>query len=207
MRQHARLQQGLLRSPVSPRAGRAEIAALRAWGGRFAPELLHAQEDGTAFLVERIRPGTPALDVGAEEVARLLQGLHVIPPAAVPSLETVVRARLVTAASHVTDRRLAWASGALGRLAAAARPPVLLHGALRPATLLRCARRRLCAVEPSPCAGDAAYDAACWIHADGMPGRRARFEALSATTDRERARLRDWCGVVAVHGAPLPMPR
>ena len=51
--------------------------------------------------------------------------------------------------------------------------------------------------------GDPLYDAASWIHGNGGPGRRARFDGLAAALALdagERARLRDWCGVVAVHG-------
>ena len=69
--------------------------------------------------------------------------------------------------------------------------------------ILHCDRRGVCAIDPLVAAGDALYDAAYWIHATGRPGRRARFNALSdaLTLDRgSRARLRDWCGVIAVHG-------
>jgi streptomycin 6-kinase len=161
-------------------------------------------------VVERIRPGTPAPDAEVDEVVRLLQGLHVVPPAEVPSLEAVVGERLA-AAANVTAQRLGWAAVALERLAAEAPSPVLLHGSLGPGAVLRCARRGLCAVAPTPCAGDAAYDAAWWIHADGKAGRRARFEALAAalsvTTGCDRTRLRDWCGVVAIHGTSPSVPR
>lgn len=205
-------REAVLRRPSSTQAGRVEIAALRAWEGRCTPGLLAAEEDGTALLLERIRPGTPAVDAAADEVARLLHGLHVAPPPGMPPLELVVRERLAAAAPRITAQRLGWAQQAMERLAADAPPPVLLHGSLGPAALLRCARRGLCAVAPSPCAGDAAYDAAWWVHADGAPGRRARFEALAAAlheaTGRGRARLRDWCGVVAVHGtSEAPAPR
>jgi len=199
--------EAVLRHPSSPQAGRAEIVALRAWDGRCTPGLLAAEEDGTALLLERIRPGTPALDAGPEEVARMLRGLHVVPPPGVPPLDVVVRERLAAAAAHVTVQRLAWARQAVERLAAGAPPPVLLHGSFGPDAVLRCARRGLCAVAPSPCAGDPAYDAAWWIHGGGAPGRRARFAALAEAADADPVRLRDWCGVVAVHGACLPPRR
>jgi streptomycin 6-kinase len=66
--------------------------------------------------------------------------------------------------------------------------------------VVRCNRRVLCAIDPIPCAGDPAYDAATWVHAGGRPGRRARFDELSHATGLDAERLRDWCGVVAVHG-------
>ena len=190
----------VLRLPPSPARGREEIAALRAWGGRFAPDLLELDDVGTGFLLERIRPGTPAVDASAEEVAEVLRALHVAPPDGLPPLDAVVRDRLGQAEGSVTPQRLAWARAALEGLAADAPTPVLLHGALDAAALLRCARRGLCAVGASPCVGDPAYDAAYWIHAGGSPGRRARFDALADATGLDRRRLRDWCGVVAVHG-------
>ncbi|MGZ8687940.1 MAG: aminoglycoside phosphotransferase family protein [Gaiellaceae bacterium] len=192
--------EAVLRLPPSVARGRQEIAALRAWDGRFAPELLEVDDDGVGFLLERIRPGRPALDVGAAEVAELLAGLHVLPPDGLPSLARAVRARLNRAAGSVTPQRLAWARTALERLSVDAPSPVLLHGRFDEHALVRCDRRGLCALAPAPCAGDPAYDAACRIHAGGRSGRRARFDALADATGLDRARLRDWCGVVAVHG-------
>lgn len=198
-------REAILRTPPSPEAGRVEIVALRAWEGRFAPDLLDADETGTALLLERIYPGTPAPGAAAEELAICLRGLHVSPPTGVPPLDPLVREQL--AAATGTAQRLAWAHAAIERLATSAPEPVLLHGALGPSTLLRCARRGLCAVGPHPCAGDAAFDTACWIHAHGAPGRRARFEALAHATGGDRARLRDWCGLVAVLAASFPRHR
>jgi len=192
--------EAVLRLPPSVARARQEIAALRAWDGRFAPELLEVCDEGVGFLLERIRPGEPAVDAVGAEVADVLDGLHVAPPDGLPSLAVVVRARLGQAQGSVTPQRHAWAGAALERLAAGAPPPVLLHGAFDPAALLRCARRGLCAVGASPCVGDPAYDAACWIQAGGRPGRRARFDALADAAGLDRRRLRDWCGVVAVHG-------
>ncbi len=192
--------EAVLRLAPSSARGREELAALRAWSGRFAPALLEAEEDGTAFLLERIRPGEPALDVGAAEVAEVLAGLHVAPPDGLPSLAGAVRARLNQAEGSVTPQRLAWAWTALERLSADGPRPVLLHGSFDEHALVRCDRRGLCAVGASPCVGDPAYDAACWIHAGGRPRRRARFDAVADATGLDRRRLRDWCGVVAVHG-------
>ena len=80
---------------------------------------------------------------------------------------------------------------------------MLVHGDFDERNILRCGRRGVCAIDPLVAAGDPLYDAAYWIHGTGRPGRRARFNALSDALglDRdERARLRDWCGVIAVHG-------
>ena len=189
-----------LSSPWARGAG--ELSALRAWDGRGAPSVLRADEGAGALLLERIRPGSPAEDAGAEDVAQLLSLLHVEPPAALPQLDAIVRERLGRAVAEGRARgpRVEWAWAALTRLSAESRAAALVHGDLGPRSVVRCARRGLCAIEPLPCSGDPAYDAASWIHANGRPGRRARFEALADATGLDRSRLRDWCGVIAVHG-------
>lgn len=182
--------------------GAAELSALRAWGGRGAPMVLRADQEAGAVLVERIRPGSPAADATAEDVASLLSLLRVEPPAGLPPLEAIVRERLArtVAGQRARGPRATWAWEALSRRSADSPAATLVHGSLGHQSLVRCARRGLCAIDPVPCAGDPAYDAATWIHANGRPGRRARFEALADATGLDRTRLRDWCGVIAVHG-------
>lgn len=179
-----------------------ELSALRAWDGRGAPAVLRADEDAGIVLLERIRPGSPAADASAEDVAALLSLLRVEPPAALPPLDAIVRERVerAVAEERAQGPRVEWAWAALTRLSADAPAAALVHGDLDHRNLVRCARRGLCVIDPLPCAGDPAYDAAAWIHANGRPGRRARFEALADATDLDRSRLRDWCGVIAVHG-------
>ena len=87
---------------------------------------------------------------------------------------------------------------ALARLARDAQPAVLLHGVLDERSILRCANRILS--QSTRCIGDAAYDAAFWIRANGRPGRRTRFDALAGELRLDPSRLRDWCGVITVHG-------
>ena len=102
-----------------------------------------------------------------------------------------------------SPKRLGWARDALARLEEKPPPAVLVHGDFDERNILRCARRGICAIDPLVAAGDPLYDAAYWIHGTGRPGHRARFNALSDALDLdrdERARLRDWCGVIAVHG-------
>jgi streptomycin 6-kinase len=187
--------------PPSARRGDA-LLALRTWNGRGAPAVLEFDEERGAILLERVSPGTKAVDATAAEAARLIEVLGVDPPAGLPPLDEVVRRRIDAAEreSRASRPRVAWARKALERLGQAGSRTLLVHGAFDERNLLRCHRRALCAIDPSPSAGDSAYDAACWIHANGRTGRRARFDALASELELDRERLRDWCGVIAVHG-------
>jgi len=179
-----------------------EIASLRAWAGGPAPRLLEADASRGATLLERVVPGTQAVDSSAEDVARLLERMHVPAPPTLPALDEIVRQR-IDRAEQVrlsSPRRLAWARQALERLSLDPPASVLVHGDFDDRNLLACDVRGLCAIDPLACAGDGAYDAAYWIHANRRRGRRARFEAIVAATGFDRRRLRDWCGIVAVHG-------
>ncbi len=179
-----------------------EIACLRAWAGGPAPELLEADGARGAILLERIVPGAAAIDADAEHVALLLQQLQ-LPGRrriATPGRHGAAPSRPRGARRKGVEARLAWARTAVDRLGEEAPTPVIVHGDFDERNLLTCARRGLCAIDPLPCAGDGTYDAAYWVHANRRPGRRARFDAIAAALDLDRGRLRDWCGVIAVHG-------
>ena len=185
--------------------GKDEVTALRAWSGRCTPELLADDPELGAVLLERVRPGEHPSSLEVEAVAPLLRLLAVEPPPGLPALTTIATERLATteAEGRANAQRLTWARQAIARLEAGSPPPALVHGDFDERNLLTCARRGLCAIDPLPCAGDPLYDAASWIHGNGRPGRRARFDGLALALGlgaEERARLRDWCGVVAVHG-------
>ncbi len=185
--------------------GADEAAALRAWGGSGAPCLLADDAEAGAVLLERIRPGAPAKDEEPADVAALLSRLHVPPPEGLTALDEIVERRLESTVreQRASARQLEWAATARERCRVGAPAPVLVHGHFDEGNLLRCRRRSLCAIDPSPAAGDPLYDAASWIHAAGRPGRRARFDSFAAALsldDPSRARLRDWCGIVAVLG-------
>jgi streptomycin 6-kinase len=195
----------VLKLPSPWGRGDDEVQALRAWGGSGAPELLAHDEGLGALLLERIRPGGHPTGLTADVVARLLGLLCVTPYEGAPALRTIVALRLDTAESdrRATAQRLAWAREALRRLEQTPPAPSLVHGDFDERNLLVCGRRGICAIDPLPAAGDGLYDAASWIHANGRRGRRARFDALADALELDdggRRRLRDWCGVVAVHG-------
>src|SRR4029450_1486747 len=85
---------------------------------------------GAGLLRERIRPGTPADDARAADVAALLEALHVDPPAGTPALATVVRQRAARAVEQGRARpgRGATALETLEKLERDDPPSRLLHG-------------------------------------------------------------------------------
>lgn len=179
-----------------------EIACFRLWAGGPAPRLLEADASRGAILLETIRPGRSAIDADAEDVAALLLQLHRSDGDPMRPLTEVARRRLDRAEreGRATGARLAWARTAVERLSGDAPAPVVVHGDFDERNLLACSRRGLCAIDPLPCSGDGAYDAASWVHANRRPGRRARFDAIAEAAGLDRDRLRDWCAVIAVHG-------
>jgi streptomycin 6-kinase len=198
-------REAVLKLPSPWARGEDEVRALRAWAGHGAPELLAEDPEQGALLLERIRPGEHPVSLAAEAIAPVLRLLAVEPPPGLPALTAIAAQRLATAEAEgrANARRLTWARHAVERLEAGAPPPALVHGDFDERNLLRCAQRGVCAIDPLPCAGDPLYDAASWVHGNRRPERRARFDALVAELhldEGECARLRDWCGVVAVHG-------
>ena len=198
-------REAVLKLPSPWARGVDEVKALRAWGGKGAPDLLADDPELGAIMIERIRPGDHADDLEAATVAGLLRALGVAPTTSAPALGPMVARRIANAEAdgRSSPKRLAWAREALDRLEAERPPAVLVHGDFDERNILRCERRGVCAIDPLVAAGDPLYDAAYWIHGTGRQGRRARFNALSDAIDLdrdERARLRDWCGVIAVHG-------
>ena len=181
---------------------RDEIAALRAWNGGPTPRLLRADPDRGALVLERIRPGTEAADADAGEVASLLRLLRRPPWPGLAPLEEVARRRVQRAVEQ--ERASAEeAEDALATIEDLARTPVdpvLLHGDFDERNILHCAVRGLAAIDPLSAAGDPAYDAASWAHANRRPGAGDRAEEIAAALDLDPARVRAWRSVVAVHG-------
>jgi len=179
-----------------------EIACLERWHGDGAPRLLRGDRARRALLLERIEPGTRAAGADAAAVGALLQRLHVAAPAGLRDLPDVARARVARglADGRTTPHKADWAEAKIAELAHDPPPPRLLHGDFDERNLLVCAQRGLAAIDPSPCAGDPAYDAGYWAHANGRPGRRARTTAIADALGLQVGRVRGWCAVVAVHG-------
>jgi streptomycin 6-kinase len=206
-----------LSGPWTPAS--VEALALEAWDGGPAPKLLRADDAGAALLLERIYSaepfggGTTAGEM--RRIAELLKALHAVPVSVelkgeLPSLAAVVEKQISTAGDEAGARSAAEALELRPRLELArARAAellsswdgddVLLHGDLENKNVLSCGRRGLVAVDPAPCIGDPAYDAAYWVAAAvAASARDDASTSLAELLGLDPARLRAWAAVVAL---------
>jgi streptomycin 6-kinase len=190
---------------LGPDPGRIarEAAALARWSTPSVPAVLAVDAARGALLLEAIEPGTPLAEPPPlDDVTALLGSLHIAaapsdPPVTEhidhlfessrrlyelePSLAEVV-------APSLYERSWSYALA----LAADAPETVLLHGDLTPANVLEGGERGLVAIDPSPCAGDPAFDAVDLVffgtgHAEGRVLDWCRaFAAMAALESAER---------------------
>ena len=190
-----------------------EAAALRAWGGRGAVELLALAADLPALLTTRALPGTP-LSEGHElqarrEVADVLGKLFdaSIPPIELRRLEQAVDQHLLRKAAVSGEARelleplIEQARVSAKRLATSSPYEMLLHGDVMDKNLLRDGAR-LVAIDPMPQVGDPHSDIGFWA-AKRSPAReldvRAAELAQHLGLDSERAA--QWAAIYAVGSA------
>jgi streptomycin 6-kinase len=179
-----------------------EISCLARWNGEASPRLLASDRHAGALLLERIDPGGSATGACATDVAAVLQRVHTTPYATLRPLGEVARRRVerALAQGRTTPSKAEWALARIDELEHDPPAPVLLHGDFDERNLLVCEHRGLAAIDPLPCAGDPAYDAAYWAHANGRPGRRERQHAIADALGLDPARVAAWGRVIAVHG-------
>jgi streptomycin 6-kinase len=193
-----------------------EAAALDRWTTVHTPSVLAVDETLGALLIEAIEPGTALVELplypALERVAELLTALHehgVADPSYPPLSHRV--AHLFDAGTRPYERhpelleivelelyerghRLAV------RLADEPSPAILLHGDLTPSNILDGGDERgLVAVDPSPCLGDAAFDAVDLLfwQADDVDTIAERAELMAPTVGMDAARMLDWCTAFA----------
>jgi streptomycin 6-kinase len=162
-----------------------------------------ASDDGRALLLERVQPGTRAAGLDASQIAGLIERLsRPAVPSVLPTLADAVRVRFDRAAEN---RHGLLSTGQLARARTAAveladRPqsaPVLCHGDLLSKNILVSERDGLLAIDPNPCAGSVAFDAALWAGTElpvtEAPTRAADIaRALRIPTDE----VLRWLGVL-----------
>lgn len=181
-----------------------EAAALGAWDGHGAIRLLAASDDAHALLLERVSPGRAATGMTTAELAALLTALSRRPvPAGMPSLAEAVHVRFERAGEN-RHRLLSAADIWRARCAAVELAgtlegsPGLCHGDLMSKNILLSHDRGPLAIDPIPCAGDPAYDAAQWALTQ-VPVAKApqRAGAIAAALGIPADNVLRWVGVLS----------
>jgi streptomycin 6-kinase len=193
-----------------------EAAALDACQTMHTPAVIAIDEQLGALLIEAIEPGTPlvvsSIYPPVESIAELLSSLHEsgVPDQSYPTVEQRVAylfdsseklyerhaelAALVPPDLYDRGRRLA------NQLAQSDATIVLLHGDLTPSNILDGGTERgLVAIDPSPCLGDAAFDAVDLIlwQAEDLETIEVRIERMAKTGAADAERLFSWCAAFA----------
>ncbi|MGH3917116.1 MAG: aminoglycoside phosphotransferase family protein [Pseudonocardiaceae bacterium] len=190
-----------------------EAAALRAWGGHGAVRLLAASDDARALLLERIGPGTPATNMTAADLAAVLGELTrpAVPPD-MPSFTDAVRLRFDRAEENrhglLSAEQISRARrDALGLAGTPRAAPVLCHGDLLSRNVLRSSDRGLLAIDPNPCAGHPAYDAAQWaVTQPPVAEAPERATAVAAALGISADDVLRWVGVLSAVEVCLASP-
>ncbi len=202
---------------------RTEIAALRVYAGRGIVRLLDADSDRGLLLLERIRPGTPLVELDDDEAATaiaadLMRELwRPVPPA--HSFPTVadwavgmqrLRARYDGGTGPLPLALVEIAEERFATLLSSAAEPVLLHGDLHHWNILRSERRPWLALDPKGVIGEPAYEVGALLR-NPMPQllrlpnpRRTlarRVDQLAERLSFDRARLFAWGMAQAVLSA------
>lgn len=157
---------------------RAEIAALRHFGGSGAVRLLAADADAGVMLLERIRPGSTLAEVGDDDVstaiaAGVMRALWRPPPAlhSFPTVENLGRRfRDETRSSGPLPADLfTSAAEKFEALATTSAVPVVLHGDLHHENMLRSKERGWLAIDPEGMIGEPAYETGALLR-NPLPG-------------------------------------
>jgi streptomycin 6-kinase len=204
-----------------------EAIALRAWSATpHAVDLLNADLEAGALLLENIEPGTKVSDEPevppVNEVAELLTGLreaarydHGQLPTLAQGMESMF-SRIGGLLSNpqvspLVARQVLDDGYQRARELASDGPTGLLHGDLHLSNILRAERTRgLVAIDPRPGVGDFTFDAIDWTldrvtSIDEVHERIDRLCKLVRGLDRDR--LWSWCQAIAAALAILRLRR
>jgi streptomycin 6-kinase len=204
-----------------------EAIALRAWAATpHAVDVLDADPEAGALLLENIEPGTKVSDEPrippVDEVAGLLAGLRETASYDAGQLPTLAQgmdsmfARIGGLASNpqvspLVARHVLDDGYHRARELASDGPAGLLHGDLHLSNILRAGRSRgLVAIDPRPSVGDPTFDAIDWTleRATSMAEVHQRIERLSELVPGlDPGRLWGWCRATAAALAVLRLRR
>ncbi|MEW2513464.1 aminoglycoside phosphotransferase family protein [Streptomyces sp. NPDC046870] len=190
----------------------SERAALAHWGGLGAVQLLEAEAEDGALLLERLHPDVSVRSLPEArallEAAGTLRRLWVAPPAG-HVFETVAertgRQAVAMRAGAETDPEaaplVAAALAARAELLAAPPEHLLLHGTFRQSKVLSGERMPWLAVGPDPVVGESAFDLARLVRdrvedliaaSSGPSTTRRRIKRLAESLEVDQERLRGW---------------
>lgn len=190
-----------------------EAAALLAWKGRGAVELLAFAPDQRALLTRRAVPGTPlppgdehkALDAVARVLSQLFDAtfrpVNFAPLAEAVDRHLARRFEVAGDARELLEPLIGQARASAGRLVASASHEVLLHGDLMDKNLLR-NHDHVLAIDPMPHVGDPHSDIGFWAATRSPAANlntRAAHLARLLTCDPDRASR--WAAIYAVGSA------
>ncbi len=200
----------------------SEMETLRLYNGRFACQLLAADPENYAMLLEHIQPGQPLWSLADDEAeteiaAHLMQQLwQPISPEDHPNLPTLDRRTL--ALTRLSDyfedgfgpfpRRLVETAVTLRtELLAETIQPMLLHGDFHHENILTAQRKPWLALDPKGVIGDPAYEVGTYLY---NPNAKLvaqqnllarRIDQFSEALSIDRQRLINWGIVQAVLSA------
>lgn len=218
--------QAVLKLGVPNHEMRSEIAALRVYAGHGAVHLLKADPDAGAFLIERLIPGIPlveleddekATEIAAQVMQQLWRSTQDLP--GLQDLEGLLtlekwakgfqrlRARFNGDSGPYPESILAQAEAYYNDLNSSAETQVVLHGDLHHWNILSAEREPWLALDPKGVIGDPAFEVAAWmlnpvpdlIHwPDFKQVTARRLDQFSEILEFGRERLRCWSLAQAV---------
>jgi streptomycin 6-kinase len=200
----------VMKVPTSPGAGRLEVRGLRAWSACQVPQVYRADGRTGVFAMERIVPGTPHAGDDAEAVATALRSLHAagageadaggFPPLRASLMDRLRRAeqRCALPGNRIGRELHARAAAELERQQADETPRQgLLHGDFQAKNLLAGAGGAVRVIDPLPCLGDPAFDAATWcvLTLSAAPVG-ARVDRIARALDSDAAPIAEWAALL-----------
>jgi streptomycin 6-kinase len=200
-----------------------EIEALRLFDGRGSVQLLAADPDQGALLLERLRPGTPLSTLTDDEqatsiAASLMRQLWRSVPAGHPFPSVArwaaglsrLRARFGGTTGPLPRTLVEQAESLFGDLLTSMDEPVLLHGDLHHGNILAAGRQPWLAVDPKGVVGELAYEVGALLRNPcprllDLPGPgqilARRVDQLAEELELDRARIVGWGVAQAVLSA------
>ena len=218
LQQNARevvLKVGFLRDELA-----CEIAALRHYAGRGSVQILEADSDLGALLLERLLPGDCLATVSDDDqacaiAASAMRELWRSPPAqhTFPSVATWcrglqrLRERFCGGTGPLPADAVDRAERVLADLISSEPKPMLLHGDLQHFNVLRAERKPWLAIDPKGVVGDPAFEVGAFLGNEwegrSEPARlmARRIDVFADCLDIDRARICAWGLVQSVLSA------